>query len=347
MSSVTPRATLRAAAPLLTKSLLFALLVSAFALNVSAQGIGAHRGDMVSAGGGRSIQGRIISPTGKLPESHIRVTLEQADSGPRVTYADDDGGFNFNGLEGGPYTLTIDAGKEFELARESVYIEGGKPVYNVPVYLRMKPEANPALAGVPAPAIELFKKAIEAERKNDDAKAATLLNEALARHPPFALAHNELGRLAFKAGQLDKAVEEFKTGSKTLPDDPQAQTDYGLVLLEKKDYAEAEKQFRKAVKKMDKSAQVHTYLGVSLMRQKGADEAERTQKLADSERELQQAIKLGGDSAARAHYYLGGLYWARREYKKAADELETYLKLAPKSPDAEQVRGTIKELRSK
>lgn len=338
---------LRRAASLLTRSMLFALLVSSAASSSRAQAIGANRGDTAGTGGGSAIRGHIISPTGRMPESRVRITLEHTDSGTRTAFASDDGDFNFNGLEGGSYSLTIDAGKEFEVARENVYIEGGKPIYNVPVYLRLKPEANPALAGVPKSAVDLFAKALEAERKNDDVKATALLNEALTQYPQFGLAHNELGMLAFKGRDLDKAVEEFKAAIKSLPDDPQVQTDYGLVLLEKKDYAEAEKQFRKAMKRMDKSAQMHTYLGVALMRQKGTDEAERMQKLADSERELQQAIKLGGDSAARAHYYLGGIYWGKREYKKAADELETYLKLSPHEPDAEQVRGSIKELRSK
>jgi Tfp pilus assembly protein PilF len=33
--------------------------------------------------------------------------------------------------------------------------------------------------------------------------------------------------------------------------------------------------------------------------------------------------------------------------KEAADELEKYLALDPKAPDAQRVRGTIKELRAK
>jgi regulator of sirC expression with transglutaminase-like and TPR domain len=48
-----------------------------------------------------------------------------------------------------------------------------------------------------------------------------------------------------------------------------------------------------------------------------------------------------------AHYYLGGIYWGRKDYKRAADELEIYLKMTPKAPDAEKIRGTIKELRGK
>jgi TolA-binding protein len=87
------------------------------------------------------------------------------------------------------------------------------------------------------------------------------------------------------------------------------------------------------------------YLGIALIGQKGGDPAETLAKLGEAERELQQAVKLGGDPAGRAHYYLGGIYWAKHEYKKAAEELELYLKQSPNAPDAEQTRQTIKRLR--
>ena len=89
------------------------------------------------------------------------------------------------------------------------------------------------------------------------------------------------------------------------------------------------------------------YLGVAVMRQRGTDPQEAEAKLAEAEREFQQSIKLGGDPAGRTHYYLGGIYWSKRDYKRAADELENYLKVSPKAPDAEQVRATVKELRGK
>ncbi|MFL6254649.1 MAG: tetratricopeptide repeat protein, partial [Pyrinomonadaceae bacterium] len=314
-----------------------------------AQAIGAHRGDTGggTAGGTRSIQGHIISPTGRLPESRIRVTVSSSNGGTETVAAGEDGVFLINNLETGPYDLTIDAGKDYEVVREPVYIGGAQQSVNVPIYLRLKPEANPALAGVPKSAVDLYVKAQEAARKGDTEKAQALLTDAVAQHPQFALAHNELALIHLKTGALDKALEEIKLAVKTLPDDPQVQFNYGLVSLELKDYTEAEKQFRRSLKRMDKSEQGHMYLGVALMRLKPTDPVEVQRNQAEAERELQQAVKLGGDSAARAHYYLGGLYWGRRDYKKAADELETYVKLAPKAPDAEQVKGTIKELRSK
>jgi Tfp pilus assembly protein PilF len=324
-------------------TLLSALLAAA--PGARAQGIGAHRGDAAGTGGGFNIEGRIISPTGKLPDTRVRVMLEHTDTPTRSAVAGDDGTFFFSNLEGGTYTITIDAGKEYETARESVYIEEGKVTYNVPVYLRLKPEANPALAGVPKPALDLFQKALDAERKGDNDKAVALLAEAIAQYPQFGLAHGELGALYLKAGQLDRAAEELKTAQKALPEDPQIQMNYGVVLLEKKNFAEAEKQLRRAARKLDKSAQLHTYLGITLIGQKGTDPNEMEAKLAEAEREFQQAVKLGGDPAGRAHYYLGGIYWSRHNNKKAVEELELYLKQSPKAPDAEQVRATIKKLR--
>lgn len=335
MPPVTPRAA-RLAARLLTKSLLLTLLLSAAALNVSAQAIGAHRGDTATTGGNSSIQGHIISPTGKLPDTRIRITLDSTNTGAHVTFANEDGSFNFNGLEGGSYSLVIDAGKDFEIARESVFIDAGKPMSNVPVYLRLKPEANPAFAGVPKAAIDLYQKALEAQRKKDGSdKAITLLGQAVEQHPQFALAHNELGVLYMRAGKVDKALEEYKAASAALPDDPMIQLNYGTALTQKKDFAAAEKQLRAALSKLDKAATGHLYLGIALIGLKN---------YAEAEAELQQAVKLGGEQMGAAHRYLGGLYWSR-DPRRAAEELETYLKLMPRAPDAEQTREAIKKLR--
>jgi Flp pilus assembly protein TadD len=322
---------------LLALTLPCALLLCALDAPARAQAIGAHRGEVAGTGGSFSIQGHIVSPLGKLPETRIRIMLEHTDTGTRSTVAGEDGSFFFNNLEGGSYRLTIDAGKEYELDRESVYIEGGQPTYNVPVYLRLKPEANPALAGVPQPAVDSFMKAQEAIRKGNGKKAIELLSAAVSQHPQFGMAYGELGIQYLKTGQLDKAIEAFQSALKLMPDDPNVQLNYGIALAEKKDYPAAETQLRAALNKINGSASAHMYLGVALLGLKRNDEAEP---------ELQQAIKLGGDQMGVAHKYLGGIYWGRRDFKHAADELEMYVNLVPKASDAERIRGTIKEMRS-
>lgn len=332
----------RTSPPLFTlpRLLFVAALLFALQTGAQAQGIGAHKGGTGggTAGGTRAIQGHLISPTGRLPESRVRISLSSSNGGTRSATAGEDGVFIFNNLEPGPYELTIDAGKDFEVMRESVYLGGLTEKANIPVYLRLKPETNPALAGVPQTAVELYVKAQESARRGDNDKAASLLGQAIAQHPQFGLAHNELGLVYMRTGKLDKALEEYKAASKSLPDDPFVQLNYGTALTQKKDFPEAEKQLRAALKRLDKSAAGHLYLGITLIGLKQHDEAEL---------ELQQAVKLGGDQMGQAHRYLGGLYWAKKAYKRAADEIETYLKLTPKAPDAEQLRVMVKDLRSK
>ena len=331
----------RTSHPLLTlpRLLCAAALLCAVQIGAPAQGIGAHRGETSGGTGGtRAIQGHIISPRGRLPETRIRVTVSSSNGGTQTVAAGEDGVFLFNNLEPGPYELTIDAGKEYELMRESVFIGGAVQTANVPIYLRLKPESNPALAGVPQPAVALYVKAQESARKGDHDKAATLLGQAIEQHPQFGLAHNDLGLVYMRAGKLDKALEEYRAALKSLPDDPLVQLNYGTALTQKKDFPEAEKQLRAALKRLDKSAAGHLYLGIALIGQKSNDEAEP---------ELQQAVRLGGDQMGLAHRYLGGIYWGRKEYKRAADEIETYLKLTPKAPDAEQLRAVVKDLRNR
>ncbi len=329
-----------------TRSRLFAL-VPALALlaacllfggEARAQGIGAHRKQGLNADGTSTLEGIVVSPTGQLPELNMRVRLVSAEGIVRIAIPNDKGVVIFPNLGSGYYTLYLEAGKDYERSEASVYIDAAKQHATLSLFLRFRPEANPALRGVPQPAADLFVKAVEVSRKGDDRKAAELLREAIAKDPLFALAHNELGLILMRGGRLDEALEEFRAAQKALPTDAEVAINYGSALALKKEFAEAAKQLQFGLKRLDRSATGHLYLGVALIGLKNIDEAER---------EFQQAARLGGDQMGAAHKYLGGIYWRRGDYKKAADELETYLRLTPKAPDAEKVRGTIKDLRGK
>ncbi|HZT59379.1 MAG TPA: tetratricopeptide repeat protein [Pyrinomonadaceae bacterium] len=341
----------------LRRALLAAALAALCCASASAQsGV-----EETGTGGNHVIQGRIVFPSGRRADVRLKVRLQSNQSGELSVFTDTNGSFAFRSLAAGTYTVVIEGGDDFQTVTESVYIEPevvtmitGMPTppvsrpYTLQVYLQPKRHegGDPAKAGVvdaslasvPKPAQDLYTKALEAEHKGDNQKAASLLTDAVAQYPQFGLAHNELGMIELKSSQLDKAVEEFKAAQKSLPDDSQVQFNYGVALLEKKDYAGAEKQLRRAEHGMGQSAQLHYFLGIVMIGGKQIEEAES---------QFRQSVKLGGDPAGRAHYYLGGIYWSKRDYKKAADELELYVKASPNAPDAEQVRGTIKELRAK
>jgi Tfp pilus assembly protein PilF len=338
--------------------LLFALLLLALACGPAAGQVGGL--DDSGTGGIHTIQGRLVGPSGRRSDLRLKVRLESSGSGDSYVFSDVNGTFRFTGLSPGSYTVVVEGGDEFETARESVLVEAStistprgvvgtpfaRPV-TLQVYLRPKPGGgeqttqpgvlNAGLANVPKPAVALYHKGVEAERKNENERAAELLRQAVDAHPDFPAALSELGVTYLKLKHPDKAAEALASSLKLAPEDPGALLAYGRALLELRRPAEAEEQFRKVLKKNAASPSAHLYLGMILLGRREFDAAER---------ELQAAAGTGSGEAAMAHYYLGGLYWGRKEYKRAADELETYLKLSPDAPDAERLRATIKRLRS-
>ena len=318
--------------------------------------------DSTGTGGEHTIQGRLVGPSGRRSELRLKVRLESSGAGNLYVFSDVNGTFRFTGLRPGSYTVVVEGGDEFETAHEAVVLEPstmrtrrgeivGTP-FNRPitlqVYLRPKRQEsgpttppgvlNAALANVPKPAVELYHKGVEAARKNENERAADLFKLAVETHPNFPAALTELGVTYLKLKRPEKAAEALAASLKLAPEEHGALLAHGRALLELRRPAEAEGQFRKALKKNAASPSAHLYLGVILLGRREFEEAER---------ELRASADAGGPEGVRAHYFLGGLYWELKQYKRAADELETYLKLAPGAPEADRLRETIKGLRAR
>ena len=326
--------------PLRALPLLSLLLALAFPAAAAAQGVGATRG-IPGSEGNNTIQGKIQFPAEPKGGRRIRVKLESTNMGMQTTVSDDDGTFRFNGLGFGPYVITIEPGEDYERTVETVNIDketgGGKNLI-VPITLRMKGGLESGVESVPKQARDLYGKGVEAGKANDHKKAAEHLEAAVALAPDFSLALNELGVQYLRLGQFDKAVPVLEKAIKAAPKAFPPRLNLGFALLSKKDFPGAEAKLREALTLNNTAPAAHMYLGISLLSQKKMDEAES---------ELLLAVNSKSNEVASAHRYLGGIYWGKRDYKRAADELETYLKLVPKAPDAERTREAIKELRSK
>jgi TolA-binding protein len=348
-----PRRSLEPAAPVVLLALLLLPLAAAHAQ------VGGT--DNSGTGGNHTIQGRLVGPSGRRSDLRLKVRLESSGFGDLYVFSDANGSFRFTSLRPGSYTVTVEGGDEFETAREPVLLESStvrtnrgivgtpfsRPI-TVQVYLRPKREGagattppgvlNAALANVPKPAAELYHRGVEAARKNENERAVDLLKLAVETHPNFPIALSEMGVVYLKLKRPEKAAEALSASLKLAPEDHATLLAYGRALFDLKRPAEAEEQFRKALKKNAASPWARFYLGMILLGRREFEEAER---------ELKAASASGGGEIAMAHYYLGGLYWELKQYKRAADELEAYLKLTPSAPDAVRLRTTIKELRAK
>jgi tetratricopeptide (TPR) repeat protein len=314
--------------------------------------------DSTGTGGRHTIQGRIYFPSGRRTDVRVKVKLYSTNSSELTVFSDSNGTFSFRGLDAGSYTVTVDAGNDYEQARETVYIEPQANVprlgitlppvarlYTLDISLRLKQEVymkagvvSAALAAVPEQARDLYLKAVTAAEAGETTKAIDELKAALNVHPEFPLALNELGIQYLKTGQVEKAADVLSKAVKLAPDDFQPRLNYGIALLNQRKPGEAEEQLRVAVNKQNAAPTAHMYLGITLAIQRKLDEGEKELNLAVASKSVEVSL---------AHRYLSGIYYERHKYDEAANELETYLKLVPKAPDAVVLRQKIQEMRQK
>src|SRR5438034_1737124 len=330
--------------------LLLILLVSAVPTPLPAQGGGSSPS---GTGGSHRIQGHIYLPSGRAADGPIQVKLQSFGAGELSVTVAGDGSFTFSALPPGNYTVIVDAGKDFKVATESVFIDTDASVsrtvgrtHTVMIHLQPNRDrerdgsvsvVDVTLAAVPEEARKLYEKGLALSRAGDTKKAIDNFKSAVAIYPGFIQALDELGVQYLKTGQAGQAVESLTAAVKLTPDAFRPNLNLGIALLEMKRFEAAESQLKTAILASASSPAAHMYLGIALIGEK---------KSAEAQLELEAAANTNSLEVAKAHYYLGGIYWANREYGRAADELETYLKLVPKAPEADKVRQTIKELRS-
>ncbi len=323
---------------------------------IQAQGVGSTRG--LPGGEGRhTIKGRVFTPAGRPVEPGMKVRLEgQGDSASSSASATDaDGAFQFRNLPPGSYTVIVEGGTDFDVAREPVSIQPGFGAYsasqtiNVAINLKARGAAA-AFAKLPKEARESYAKGMEAAAKGDNSKAADFLDKAVSAYPEFPEALSELGMVYMRLNKMDKAAQTYEALLKLKPDNVIAHQNMGIAyynlgsaaLADKKAdegkqlLAKSESHIRESLKMNNASPTSHYYLGLILI---------KSRSYAEAQTEMEAAIANGGDSLALAHKYLGGLYISAKRNKEAADQLEKYLELDPKAKDAEQIRGTIKQLR--
>ena len=160
------------------------------------------------------IQGRVYFPTGQAVSGKtVKVNLESVSSfGSMSTVADQDGVFRFTNLTPGDYTIVVDAGSEYEKAREPVNIYQETRSRTVQVAIQLHPKvdsSNPLFAGVPDKALKLYQKGSAAAQKGDAKAAVESLSAAVAAHPNFAIALSELGVQYMNLKQYDKAARDI------------------------------------------------------------------------------------------------------------------------------------------
>lgn len=327
-----------------SRLLLMFIFMFAAALGVYGQGIG-DRNRAGDSEGRFTIQGRVYLPDGR-PAQNMKIDVASNDEGTKSYHTNMDGVFHTGSVKAGNYTISASA-PGIPLEREYLTIDRDSPsgqTYNVTLFLRVEGQkkgdfysSNPLFKDVPKPALDKFKKGVEKMEKDDAKGAVVLFDEAITAYPNFAVAYHQKGSAHLKENELDKGLEAFVKAVSINPDYVEAKYSVGYTQYLKKNYVVAAAVFDDVLKQQADMAEANMYLGISLYNLKNVDAAEAGLKKAVSAK--------GGEKLALAHLYLGQIYAQKKRNADAVLELEKYLELLPKAPNAERIRSAIADLK--
>jgi len=160
------------------------------------------------------------------------------------------------------------------------------------------------------------------EGKNQEALAS--LNKAIALDPRAGHLYNALGVAYEKSNDNDRAIDSFRRAAELAPLWSFPRLHLGIQYYNHQKLDQAESEFQAAVN-LNPRDPIDRWWLVRVYREGGRN--------SEAEKAALELIRLAPDFAS-VHVELGLTYESAHEYSKAAGELETYLRLAPSSPDA-------------
>jgi cytochrome c-type biogenesis protein CcmH/NrfG len=332
----------------LTRRLLFlgAIFVCSAVLTMGQIAGGLTETTNTRLGGNNYIVGTVYSPDGVPINTRMRIKLTSPEWGDILATTDDRGRFVFSGVGSGVYTIVIDREKEYESVSEQVEIVRNRSTvpetYSVTIRLRaidVKSTTKPSVisaanAGVPKKALDFYEKASKLAREKDYRGAIKELESAVAEYPSYVNALTMIGILHLRLNDLEDADKAFKAALKINPEAYDPLLNRAITLFRLSRFKDAEKILRDALKVKPESSAAYYYLGRTLNKLNRNDEAEKA---------FLACIKMNPVDFKEAHRLLAAIYLDRGASQRVVEELETYLKLVPTAPDAEQLRKVIEQ----
>ncbi|HEY0407871.1 MAG TPA: tetratricopeptide repeat protein, partial [Pyrinomonadaceae bacterium] len=158
--------------------------------------------------------------------------------------------------------------------------------------------------------------------------------EALRQDPTLYGALQDLGLAFIKLGRWNEAVEAFAELANRQPDSVEVAYFYALSLYNAGRVSDAEREARRALRLDAGTSAAHTLLGIILASRGGSD--------TEAAEALSQATALD-PASFDAHFYLGRVQYALRDYQAAAKALRAATALNPRHAEARFFLGTALE----
>jgi Tfp pilus assembly protein PilF len=319
---------------------------------------------VTAAAQGHTIRGKVRTPSG-VNMSRVTVNLETG-SGAMInqTVTNNEGDFNFSGLSDNSYTVTVSA-PDYSPATERVEfvrsVGANEPgeVRTVEIVLIGNLNSRTArrevsfVQNIPKGASDKFVLGMQSLKDGRAKEAVGYLEQAIGIFPDYFDARFALANEFILEGKLSPAIAHLDEARRINPKDDRVFQAFGIILMRQQKYAVAARVFAEAARLNPRELNYLVVQGTALIDQaagidpKKSTAAAEERKYAFSEAEsvLNKAYDLSGKKLATVHLQLARLYEKKGDPKRAASELEQYLRQSPNDQKAEQIRGAITKLR--
>lgn len=297
------------------------------------------------------IEGTVYGPDSKAIANVVMTLQNHAGVQVDQDITKSDGRYRFSGVVAGSYYISIkpaEAGFQQQLQKIEL-INSGASITNFSKerfdFSVKKSADTPPVIGtvfaqdIPADAEKAYQSAINTISKGDKSGAITELKKAIELFPTYFLALQQLGLLYVDTEKDEQALEPLKKAIQVNPKGAQSHLGLGMAYVNLDRLKEAVNELNAAIALDPRLFRAHLFLGMALLSMGNLDQAEKL---------LKTAYSIGGPKqASAAHLYLTSIYNRRKEYQKAINELEAYLKENPKAPNASRIQEAIAKLKAK
>jgi tetratricopeptide (TPR) repeat protein len=291
-----------------------------------------------------SFSGRVLFEEDNRAAEGVKVTLSLSTGQLIATvFAGANGLFEVPGLSSAIYVIVIEE-PGYEPIREAVQMDiSARP--SVLLYLK---KANSPLSSqpgyvvsvrelsIPPKARKAFQKGIERWAKRDPAGTLAHFQRAVAELPSYYEAYYQMGLVYTRLGRAAEAEEAFqKAIDLSQSRYPLALFGLASLLSENNRFSEAEPLARRGLEVDGNSWYGQFELARALMGLNQVDAAEKSAREARTRKRDFPPL----------HLVLANIHIRKGNYPALLEDLDTYLKLEPKSPASEQARQMREKVR--
>jgi len=298
------------------------------------------------------IEGTVFGPDGKAIGNVVMTLQNHAGAQVDQDITKSDGRYRFSGVVAGVYYISVKAatpGIQAQLQRIEL-INSGVNISNfskerLDFSLKKAPNADaPPIVGtvfaqeIPPAAEREFNSAVSSISKGDKDEAIRKLKGAVGIFPQYFLALQQLGLLYVETEKDQQAIEPLQKAIAINPKSAQSHLGLGMAYINLDRVSDGVSELNTTVGLDSRLFNAHLYLGIAFS---------TMGKLEEAEKAFKEAYAVGGVQARAAHLYLASIYDKRKDYQKAIDELEAYLRENPKAPNAAKIREAVSKLKGK